>query len=109
MDFLVFLRGSGVEGVGCPLFAELTATQFRNRLRRYLTLLQVDNASLFTLKGFRSGKASAMVAAGCSLKEAMAAGEWRSGAIASYLNEEVIDATRLLQCIEDDDDDELEG
>ena len=95
-------RAAGIEDVGFPLFGHETEQTFRDRLRRFLVLLQVENGHAFTLKGFRSGKASAMVAAGYSLKQAMDAGEWRSGSISSYINEEVIDATRLLALMEDE-------
>ncbi len=95
-------------GGGAPsarLF-RLDARELRDLVRRLLTLLPVPSAESFTLKGFRAGKAPAMIAGGSSLRDAMEAGEWKSAAVFSYLDESVIDASRVLHALVDESDDE---
>jgi len=90
---------------GAKIFGH-TNHSFVELVRRLLTLLEVEGAARFTLKGFRAGKASALIASGLSLKQTMEAGEWRSLAVASYLDESVIDASRVLAVLDEASDEE---
>ena len=92
---------------GARIFGQ-TNHSFQELMRRLLTLLEVEGAARFTLRGFRAGKASALIASGLSLKQTMEAGEWRSLSVASYLDESVIDASRVLAALEEASEDETE-
>ena len=92
---------------GVRIFGQ-TNHSFLELMRRLLTLLEVEGAVRFTLKGFRAGKASALIASGLSLKQTMEAGEWRTLSVASYLDESVIDASRVLAALEEASEDETE-
>ena len=92
---------------GARIFGQ-TNHSFQELMRRLLTLLEVEGAARFTLEGFRAGKASALIASGLSLKQTMEAGEWRTLSVASYLDESVIDASRVLAALEEASEDETE-
>ena len=92
-----------IKATGEPLF-DYTAHSFLLCLRNLLAQLCVPHASLFALKAFRAGKATAMVAAGAPLGAVLAAGEWKSKAILNYVNEDVFDASQfVLQDIDNSD------
>ena len=86
----------GVDTPGQPMWA-FTSQQFSQWLQRILTLLAVPGASLFTLKAFRAGKATALAAAGYSIGDSLRAGEWSSRAFLAYIDEDAVDAAQLLQ------------
>lgn len=72
-----------------------------------LKSIGTENPTSFTWEGFRAGRASAMAAAGDSLGQILEAGEWRSRAYLNYVDENVVDATRLLeQSVMSSDDEE---
>ena len=87
---------------GC-LF-DFSAHSFLVHLQSLLAQLGVSHASLFTLKAFRAGKATSLVASGVSLGAVLAAGEWRSKAILNYVDEDVFDSGQfVLQDIDNSD------
>ena len=69
---------------------------FKQKLRRYLTLLQVPDAQQFGLRCFRAGKATSLASAGHAFSKIMAAGEWRSRAALLYVDDDVVDAGQAL-------------
>ena len=83
-----------------------TAPTFLKTLRRLLGLLGVPAADEFTLKTFRSGKATALARAGAPLGQILAAGEWRSKAFLNYVDEDAFDASQVLACEFENSDDE---
>ena len=81
---------------GQPMWPWTTAYDFRMKLRRLLLLLGVEGAATVTLKAFRAGKATALVASGCSLTKVLMAGEWKSLAALRYIDEDMVDAARVF-------------
>ena len=75
-------------------------------LRRLLNLLAVPSASEYTLKTFRAGRATQMAASGSSLGDILIAGEWRSSALARYVDDDHVDAAAVLRTTIDASDDE---
>ena len=63
----------------------------RQRLRRILELLSVPESSEYGLHDFRRGHAEDMRKCGCTLAQIMRAGQWKSAAFMTYLNEMEID------------------
>ena len=55
-----------------------------------------QHADAYTLKAFRAGKATALAAAGKSLRVILAAGEWRSTAFLSYVDTDAVDQSQIL-------------
>ena len=60
--------------VGQQIFASVSAAAHLATLRSLLALLEVPNASKYTWKCFRAGKASALAAAGSSLQLVLQSG-----------------------------------
>ena len=90
---------------GLRLFSH-SAGSFLKTLRRLLGLLGVATADEFTLKTFRSGKATSLAKAGAPLGQIMSAGEWRSKAFLNYVDEDAFDTSQLLACELDISEDE---
>ena len=65
-------------------------------IRRLLTSLKVANPEDFTFKMFRAGHATALAADGKSLGHILAAGEWKSTAVLSYIDEDAVDAAVFI-------------
>ena len=65
-------------------------------LRRFLVLTDIPQATSYTLKAFRAGKATALAAEGKSLGQILQAGEWRSSALLSYVDTDIVDQAQLL-------------
>ena len=59
----------------------------RSRLHQILRVLRVPNASSYGTHDFRRGHAEDMRQSGCSLAEILAAGQWKSSAFLTYINE----------------------
>ena len=72
---------------GTHPWAHITAGAARSRLRRILELLKVPGASMYGTHDLRRGHAEDMRESGCTLGEILAAGQWKSSAFLSYLNE----------------------
>ena len=82
-----------------------------NKLRRYMTLLQIKEATMRSLKVFRSGRADCLARRGTPLPEVLSAGEWKSKAMMNYAAEDsfaygAMMALTLKEDKVDDDDDE---
>ena len=71
--------------------------QTLHTLRTLLARIGVANAQVYTLKCYRAGKATALAASGESIGAILQAGEWRSAAFLSYVDEEVVDERQLLE------------
>ena len=83
-----------------------TGAGFIQQVRRLLAQMGVPGAMHFSGKAFRAGKATAMAASGSSIGSILTAGEWRSAAFLSYIDETEVDAACLLhKALEDSDDD----
>ena len=72
------------------------ARQLLDDCRQLLVAAGLHQAALFTLRGFRAGKATAMLAAGKTLPHVMNAGQWRSAAALTYFDEGQIDAVTWM-------------
>ena len=68
-------------------------------LRRQLSELAVADPKAYAFKVFRCGCATAMVARGDSLATILAAGEWKSSAFLSYVNESEVDRVRFVSSL----------
>ena len=97
----------------------MSAKDANRELRRRLSCLQVPRADRYTLRAFRRGHATDMVARGARLWEVLQAGEWKSPVFLAYLklNKVECEATKeaqmaapsIVQDILDDSDAEDEG
>ena len=63
----------------------------RRRLRGILGMLGVPNAHRYGTQDFRRGHAEDMRKSGCTLAEILRAGQWKSAAFMSYLDEAAMD------------------
>ena len=73
-------------------------------IRHVLAGLRVPNPELYTLKMFRAGHATELAKMGKSVGENLQAGEWRSAAFLSYVDEDLVDAAQVLDQVIDDSD-----
>ena len=71
-------------------------------IRRVLTALKVNSPSEYTFKMFRAGHATALAEEGKSLGHFLRAGEWKSSAVLSYIDEDAVDAAQFLDLVLDD-------
>ena len=83
-----------------------SSSEFVRHLRRLLTLLQIPESDSLTLKAFRAGKATELAKAGLPLGKVMAAGEWKSGAVARYIDDDAVDAVSLMSLVAEASDGE---
>ena len=67
------------------------------KMRRFLALLQIPDAELFTWKAFRSGRATEMAAQGYTLGQVLLAGDWQSVAMLRYIKESEADAAECIR------------
>ena len=66
-----------------------------------------SDASQFTLKGFRAGRATSLAASVHSIGEILIAQEWKSSAFLRYCQADDLSVSALLNVVlEDDHDDE---
>ena len=63
----------------------------RTRLRRVLQVLAVPDHDLYGTHDLRRGHAEDVRKSGCTLAQIMRAGQWKSGAFMTYLNELELD------------------
>jgi len=82
------------------------AYYFLLRLRRLLTILQTPDAQRFTLKAFRSGKATDIVKRGGTFAQLLEAGEWRGAASLGYVCPKAVDHAAYTQALVDASSDE---
>ncbi len=96
--------------VGHTLFSvgQVTSSALRRSLVRILTLLEVPAASRFTWKQFRASRATQLARDGVPLADIMKLGEWKSRAVARYLDEEVLDARRVIELVTNESEEENE-
>ena len=73
-------------------------------LRKILKALNVDRPEEFTFKAFRAGHATALAEEGKSIGDILNAGEWRSAAFLSYIDEDIVDASQVLEQVLCDSD-----
>ena len=73
-------------------------------LRRVLGAVKVDRPDEFTFKAFRAGHATALAEEGKSIGDILNAGEWRSAAFLSYIDEDIVDAGQVLEQVLGDSD-----
>ena len=71
---------------GAPLFEGITPARTLDVLREILKRLDVPNAELYRTRDLRRGHTLDLQAAKASLQDMRQDGEWRSSAIASYLD-----------------------
>ena len=69
-----------------------------------LTSLKVEAPNEYTFKMFRAGHATSLAAEGKSLGHILKAGEWKSTAVLSYIDEDAVDASQFLSLVLDDSD-----
>ena len=72
-------------------WAHIGPSQARARLRRLLQRLQVPRAHEYGTHDFRRGHAEDMKKCGSTLAEILLAGQWRSAAFMTYLDEAALD------------------
>ena len=72
-------------------------------LRRILGAVKVDRPDEFTFKAFRAGHATALAQEGRSIGDILNAGEWRSAAFLAYVDEDIVDASQILEQVLDSD------
>lgn len=75
-------------------WAFLGATAARRRLRELLQRLNVPNAQKYGTQDFRRGHAEDMRKHGCTLAEILRAGQWKSAAFMTYLDEACMDKAK---------------
>jgi hypothetical protein len=75
----------------------ISPAQARRRLRELLQRFQVANALKFGTQDFRRGHAEDMRKMGCTLAEILRAGQWRSAAFMTYMDEAGIDKASLSE------------
>ena len=76
------------------------------QLRFYLKMLRVAKAEFFTWKAYRAGKATALTAGGVSVLQTLKLGEWKGAAIMHYIHEDEVDAQRVINQVQSDDEDD---
>ena len=77
-------------------------------VRRLLAKSGAKHPEHFTLKGFRSGKATQMAKDGETLAAILMAGEWRSAAFLRYISETELDREKVLrQALEEDEEESV--
>ena len=74
-----------------------TSASFLVSVRKLLTALEIEAPEVYTLKMFRSGHATTLAEEGKTLGHILQAGEWRSAAFLSYLDEDVVDAAQIVE------------
>ena len=81
-------------------------SHFLKLFRGLLQQVKVPQSELYTPKAFRAGKATALAASGCTLGEILTAGEWKSAAFLSYIDETTLDSLMYLEkaIVESDDE-----
>ena len=88
-------------------FTDENAYAAMKAIKGGLETLGVVNWSLYTLKSFRAGRATAMAASGDTLASILQAGEWKSSAFLNYISESEVDRVRMLDhAMMDDEEDE---
>lgn len=92
---------------GARLFDDSSYTHIQ-RLRRYLALLAVEDATSYTWKAFRSGRATEMAAMGFTLGQVLAAGDWHSVAMLKCIRETEADTLECVRQAAENSDDEEE-
>ena len=88
-----FLRG---KGQGRKVWAA-SLTEFLAAVRRLLTALDIENPEQYTLKMFRAGHATTLAEEGKSIGHILQAGEWKSAAFLSYIDEDAVDAAQIVE------------
>ena len=73
-------------------FGKITPREAIGTLRYQLKLLGVCDAVHYRTQDIRRGHAQDMLQGGASLAEILRAGEWRSAAFTTYLDEEILEA-----------------
>ena len=73
-------------------------------IRQVLASLKVNSPAEYTFKMFRAGHATALAEEGKSLGHILKAGEWKSSAVLSYIDEDAGDAAQFLDSVLDDSD-----
>ena len=76
-------------------------------MKRFFTFLAIHTSGL-TFQYFRAGGATHLAASGASAGQILAAGEWRTPAVVSYLNESEIGAQAVtVQLLEASDSEDV--
>ena len=73
-------------------------------IRKLLAALGVDSPNEYTFKMFRAGHATSLASEGKSLGYILNAGEWKSTAVLSYIDEDTVDASQFLELVLADSD-----
>lgn len=94
--------------VGAQPWAVISASQARQHLRQTLQKLSVPNAMLYGTHDFRRGHAKDLQLSGASLAIILAAGEWRSRAIVSYIDMARLERDVALEAAMHSDDEDVD-
>ena len=75
----------------------MSSTEFLTAVRRVLGAVGMENPEQYTLKMFRAGHASTLAEEGKSVGHILQAGEWKSAAFLSYIDEDAVDAAQIVE------------
>ena len=82
----------------------MTSRETLLAIRQALACLRAATPELYTLKMFRAGHATELAKNGKSVGDILRAGEWRSAAFLSYVDEDLVDASQILDHVLEDSD-----
>ena len=88
---------------------KISSSQLLRRLKGLLLQQAAPKADLMGLKAFRAGMATEMVKKGAPLRFVAGLGEWRTRAMLTYIDEDVVDKVAFIEasCDGSDREDEL--
>jgi len=84
---------------GTQPWADISPGYARMRLRKVLQRLSVPDAQKYGTHAFRRGHAEDLRKRGCALSEILRAGQWKSSAFMTYLDEAALDQAGHSPCI----------
>ena len=96
----MFLQG---KKVGSKVWS-LSSRDTLLAIHQALACLRAATPELYTLKMFRAGHATELAKSGKSVGDILRAGEWRSAAFLAYIDEDLVDASQILEHVLEDSD-----
>ena len=94
--------------IGTQPWGSISASTARNHLRETLERLAVPNAGSYGTHDLRRGHAKDMQLSGASLAQILAAGEWKSRAVATYVDLERLEHDLALEAAMHSDDEDCD-
>ena len=92
---------------GAQLFSSISPSMATNVLRQCLSEMGIDRASEFRLHDFRRGHAQDLLESGATLAEILRAGQWRSPAFMTYLDQKFLETEAVVSAhVENSSDEE---